>query len=84
MTDYEYHSSLFTIVIYLDHEEKLYKREVYSTLSMVGDIGGLFDGLFLITGFLLRWYSRSMFEMDFVKALFKFQKRLVNSSSENI
>jgi len=51
---------------------------------MVGDIGGLYDGLFLITGFLLRWYSTSMFEIDFVKTLFKFQKRLVNSSSENI
>jgi hypothetical protein len=51
---------------------------------MVGDIGGLYDGLFLITGFLLRWYSTSMFEIDFVKSLFKFQKRLVNSSSENI
>ena len=53
--------SLVTIAIDLENEGKLYKREVYTTLSLIGDIGGLHDGLFLITSILLVSYNVSMF-----------------------
>ena len=82
MTDFEFVFSPFTIAIYLDHEEKLYKREVYSTLSMVGDIGGLFDGLLIVAGFLVTPYNASMFELSVSKILFKFQQTPAPSSQK--
>ena len=41
---------------------------------MIGDIGGLYDGLFFILSFFLSAYNGSKFEKALVKTLFKFQK----------
>jgi hypothetical protein len=67
-------------MILLNTEEKLYKREVYSFLSLVSDIGGLRDGLLIVVGFLLASYNVSMYELFLVKTFFRFQKRMANSS----
>ena len=64
----------FTLEISLKNEEKVFKRTVYSLLELVGDIGGLYDGLLFITSFFLRYYNASMFEQKLVETLFKFQK----------
>jgi hypothetical protein len=47
---------------------------------MIGDIGGLNDGLFLIAYFLLTTYNASMFEHEVGTTLVKFQKTPTNSS----
>ena len=54
------------MIIRLDSEIKVFKREVYSFLDMIGDIGGLFDGLLIFTTFLLSTYNESMFELSLV------------------
>jgi hypothetical protein len=68
-----------TLDISLTNEEKLYKREVYSLLSMVSDIGGLYDGLLLVTSVLVISYNASMFELTAAKLLFRFQKKRANT-----
>ena len=60
----------------------MYKREVYSFLSMIGDVGGLYDGLLILTGFLLTSYNASMFELTAAKTLFRFQKTPVPSAQK--
>ena len=47
----------FTVIMQLANEEKVFKRKVYSLLDMIGDIGGLYDGLLFITGFFLSTYN---------------------------
>ena len=68
----DYGRYTYSIIIRLDSEIKVFKREVYSFLDMIGDIGGLFDGLLIITAFLLSTYNESMFELSLAKNLFKF------------
>jgi hypothetical protein len=53
-------------------ESKLLKRQVYTLLDMVGDIGGLHDGLFFIVGFFVTLYNAAKFESALVLRLFRF------------
>ena len=78
--DYEYpQNASFTLVIELSHEQLVFKRKVYSLLDMIGDIGGLYDGLFFIAGFLIRYFNHSTFDVALVTTLFKFQKTPLKS-----
>ena len=38
----------FLLIIELDHETTVHKRQIYSALDMLGDVGGLLDGLKLL------------------------------------
>jgi hypothetical protein len=49
---------------------------------MVGDIGGLFDGLLIVAGLLVIPYNASMFELSVSKILFKFQQTPAPSSQK--
>jgi len=64
--DSDYTSSRFSISIMLTSEIKLFKREVYTLLNMIGDIGGLFDGLFIVLGLVIGSYNASKFELSLV------------------
>ena len=58
--------------ISLKDEVKVVKRKVYTILDMVGDIGGLYDGLIIITSFILTLYNTSAFDSALVANIFKF------------
>ena len=62
----------FTIRLTLKGEEKAFKRQVYSLLDMIGDVGGLYDGLLFITGFIISSYNATMHHAALVSSLFKF------------
>jgi hypothetical protein len=64
--DADFYSSPFSIEIILKSEIKLFKREVYTLLNMIGDIGGLFDGLFIVLGLVIGSYNASKFELSLV------------------
>ena len=49
---------------------------------MLGDIGGLYDCLFLLVGFLVSSYNACMFDLELVKSMFKFQKTQLKSISK--
>jgi hypothetical protein len=51
----------FTLKIILKRDEMVFKRKVYTLLDMVGDIGGLYDGLIVLVGFFLNFYNASNF-----------------------
>ena len=58
--------------IKLSDKEKVIKRQVYTLLDMVGDIGGLHDGLIIIIGLFVTIFNSSMFEGALALSLFKF------------
>ena len=58
--------------IQMSGDTQVIKRQVYTLLDMVGDIGGLYNGLLLITGVFLTGYNASMFDIELVYRLFKF------------
>ena len=60
--------------------EKIYKRKVYSLLEMLGNIGGLYEGLFIIIGFIVNFYNATMLELSLGKSLFKFHKTPVKTT----
>jgi len=64
----------YSLRIILADQEKIYKRQVYSLLDMLGNIGGLYDGLLILLSFLVGSYNASMFELSLGKSLFKFHK----------
>ena len=64
----------FSLLIRLKNEEEVFKRQVYSILGMIGEVGGLYDGLLIITGFFLSAYNASTFTQELTKSLVKFQK----------
>ena len=64
----------FSLIITLKNEEEVFKRQVYSILGMIGEVGGLYDGLLIITGFFLSAYNASSFAQELVRSLVKFQK----------
>ena len=66
----------------LSHDQMLSKRKVYSLLDMIGDIGGLHDGLIFFVGFLVSFYNNCMFDLELVKSLFKFQKTPIKSTAK--
>jgi len=66
----------------LRDEQKLSKRKVFSAMDMMGNIGGLYDALFFITGFLLNSYNASMLDLELVTNIFKFQKTPIKLSSK--
>ncbi len=47
----------FSLGMYLGAHKKSYKRQVYSFLDMIGDIGGLADGLFILFSFIIHFYN---------------------------
>ena len=49
---------------------------------MIGDIGGLYDGLFFIASFLISSYNDWTFDLTLVKTLFKFQKTPLKSAAK--
>ena len=51
-------------------------------MDMMGNIGGLYDALFLIAGFLLNSYNASMLDLELVTNIFKFQKTPIKLSSK--
>ena len=53
-------------------QSKVIKRSVYTLLDMVGDIGGLHDGLLVITSLLLGIYNASVFDGALAGTLVKF------------
>ena len=57
----------------LSGEEKVFKRQVYTFLDMISDIGGLNDGLIIITGFFLSAYNAAKFESAMTSSLFLFR-----------
>ena len=42
------------------------KRNVYTLLDMIGDIGGLYDGFMILFGFFLHFYNAGLFEYALV------------------
>ena len=72
----------FSLWIEPSDELMLFHRKVYSFLDMLGDIGGLYDCLFLFVGFLVSSYNAHMFDLELVKTLFKFQKTLIISAAK--
>jgi hypothetical protein len=48
----------------------IFKRKVYTLLDMVGDIGGLYEGLAFLLGFFLNFYNDSHFRGVIVDSLF--------------
>ena len=79
LTAEDFETSPFSLDIKYVSQVKTFKREVYSFLSMIGDIGGLYDGLILLTGIFLRTYNVSLFELDLIKKMFAFQQTLTAS-----
>lgn len=67
-------TAIYSLFFKLKSEEKLYKRAVYTFLDLIGDVGGLYDGLLIITGFLMSSYNATFFEKALGEGLFKFQK----------
>ena len=57
--------------IMLQHDEKVVRRQVYTLLDMLGDIGGLHDGIFFIVSFFITIYNGSKFEAALVLRLFR-------------
>ena len=70
--DFNFLNATFSVKVLLNEQEKTFKRQVYSLLELIGDIGGLLEGLKLITGSFIAFYNLSMFESALVKTLFKF------------
>jgi len=53
--------------------ENKYTSRVYSLLEMLGDVGGLFDAIRILSGILLSILLPSLFNVAVVKSLFKFR-----------
>jgi hypothetical protein len=60
----------FTISFTLRGHETIFKRKVYTLLDMVGDVGGLYDGLAFLLGFFLNFYNDSHFRGVIMDTLF--------------
>ena len=41
---------------------RTYERSTYTCLDLLGDFGGFNDGIYLIAGFLMRFYSSKMYQ----------------------
>jgi len=41
---------------------------------MIGDVGGLYDGILILTGVFMGFYNATFFKYELVKSLFRFQK----------
>ena len=47
---------------------QIYHRKVYSFLDMLGDVGGLSDGLFIIFRLFLASYSAFLYKSDLISS----------------
>ena len=61
---------MVTLHITLRGHETIFKRKVYTLLHMIGDVGGLYDGLIFLTGFFLNYFNDSHFKGAIMAALF--------------
>ena len=52
----------FTILLELSKTMTSYERSPYTCLDLMGDFGGFNDGLYLVAGFLMSYYSSRMFQ----------------------
>ena len=77
LSEYTFNSkdftALYSLLITLRDEKIIYKRQVYTLLNMIGDIGGLADGLFFLLGFFLHFYNEIIWQSELVKSLFLVQ-----------
>ena len=64
----------FQIVVLLSHEITQYQRSIYTALDMLGDVGGLLDGLKLFGSMvmtMLHFVKGDPLQATIVQALFK-------------
>ena len=72
-----FNSYTFSLTLILKGELKTFERQVYTLMSMIGDVGGLADGLFLLTGFFFSFYNSSLFGNELAGNLFRVQSKQV-------
>ena len=64
------YEAIFTLNVYMNGTEKTFKRQVYTLLDMIGDIGALKEGLIFLVGFLMNAYNKSYFHSAIMSTLF--------------
>ena len=64
------YDAIFTLNVYMNGTEKTFKRQVYTLLDMIGDIGALKEGLVFLLGFLINAYNKSYFQNAIMSTLF--------------
>ena len=67
-----YSTDLYKLTIKLKNKQKIFKRQVYLILDMVGDLGGLADGLFILLSFFLCHYNGTEFLRNIAETHFSF------------
>lgn len=68
-----------TIVIQLSRKVFIQRREVYETLVMLADVGGLFDFVRLAISVTLGFFTPYYFLVSQVKALYHFSTQPVDA-----
>ena len=62
------------LVYYLDHNDTVFERRVYSLMDMLGEVGGLTDALLYIFRLLFFLLTPTSFMLELVKDFFSFRK----------
>ena len=67
-----------SIYLELSHSTEVYERSTYSLLEWLGDVGGLYDGLGLLSNFLLVPLSHFVLKARLLSSVFKVQESREN------
>ena len=60
---YEYSDDVHTILTYeFDLDMSVINRDTYTSLNLLGDIGGLAEGVYIIFGFIVVLFNYNTFE----------------------
>ena len=69
---YEYSDDVHTILTYeFDLDMSVINRDTYTSLNLLGDIGGLAEGVYIIFGFIVVLFNYNTFEDYLVRQLYR-------------
>ena len=63
--------------IRFDNHYEIYERKVYSILELIGDIGGLWEGVFILGQLMIGFVSYRMFASEIMKHIYQVRKPFI-------
>ena len=69
---YNFERAIATVVVGLQRQGDVYMRKVYTTVDVIGEVGGLFVGLYLLMYFFMFVYTSRWFKLDLIESQFKY------------
>ena len=60
---------LMEVILELSDTKRIYERQAYTFMTLIGDIGGFNSAIYILPAYLMAWYSERMYQSSVYQEL---------------